>query len=377
MRKWAAVLLMAALAMQLTGCYDAVDLGDQIFAINLALDKGETKALRLTMQYPQITPVGKEGADSGGGNSDLKKDGYLIEQVEGDDLSACLTLMRMVTPRKMDLMQLRGIFISETLANSRVTVQECLSALLSTHNARPTATVFLTRGRAEDVLSAQVPLFGARLSKSQSAQSSQLQEQGVIPASPLNTFYYCFATPGCSAVAVLTAVNGMQYISAPSSQGTQATSYLAGDVPRNTVGTTDYCGCAVFGDEDLMFLDGYETQLLNLMLGKLRELNMEIGGRTVSLYFPRAPRIKVKPLDPDGPRIAIRVPVLCDVPDAAPYTQRLIDDLATLLLKLQQRKMDPVDFAQRARVSALTLEDWGAMDWPALYARAVFDISIA
>ena len=42
------LLILALLTTQ--GCYDAVDLNEQLFAVNLALDKGESAALRLTLQ---------------------------------------------------------------------------------------------------------------------------------------------------------------------------------------------------------------------------------------------------------------------------------------------------------------------------------------
>ena len=87
------LLLLVLLLLPLSGCFDAMDLGDQIFAVNLALDTGETHALRLTMQFPQITPVGKEASSAAGQDSELSRDGYTIEQVEGDSLSECLTLI--------------------------------------------------------------------------------------------------------------------------------------------------------------------------------------------------------------------------------------------------------------------------------------------
>ena len=55
-------LAMVMLILPLTGCSSGIDLDEQIFAINMALDTGATKTLRLTVQYPQITPVGKESS---------------------------------------------------------------------------------------------------------------------------------------------------------------------------------------------------------------------------------------------------------------------------------------------------------------------------
>ena len=167
--------LLALLLLPLSGCFDAVDMGDQVFAVNLALDTGKGNALRLTVQFPQITPTGKAEGSSGGEESGLAKDGYLIEQVEGEDFSACMALLRMVTPRSVDLNQLRGVFLSEALSARPELLRGSLASILTAHGARPTAYVFLTRGRAEDVLAEQTPLFGARLSKSQAAQTRELK----------------------------------------------------------------------------------------------------------------------------------------------------------------------------------------------------------
>ena len=45
-KKRLVVGLLALLLLPLSGCFDAVDMGDQIFAVNLALDTGKGNALR-------------------------------------------------------------------------------------------------------------------------------------------------------------------------------------------------------------------------------------------------------------------------------------------------------------------------------------------
>ena len=52
--------LLTLCLLPLAGCYDAVDLNEQIFAVNLALDIGDDAPLCLTVQYPQIVPNGRE-----------------------------------------------------------------------------------------------------------------------------------------------------------------------------------------------------------------------------------------------------------------------------------------------------------------------------
>ena len=371
MRRVLALGMMLALLM-LSGCYDATDLGERIFAINLALDTGEGAALRLTVQYPRITPVGQE-PDEGG--DALERNGYLIEQVEGESLTACMEVLAMVTPRQVSLMQLRGVYLSEALAGERALLSESLTALVGGYEARSAASVYVTRGRAEDILLEKIPLFGARLSKSQAAQNSALLEQGVIPFAPLNRFYHSLLNPERSAVAVLAAVNVMQYVNTPPSMGVQATAVLAGELPRNTVDKVDLCGSAVLGEEELLFLDGYETQLYDLLTGYLRRMELTVAGETVRLEFPRPPAIKVE-MGGEEPVIRVKLYVRCEEAEAGTYTARLQQDVLGLLLKLQQHGLDPVGIADRARMRALTIADWQAMDWPAQYPRARFCVEV-
>ena len=368
----ALALGLAAAMLLLSGCYDATDLGDRIFAINLALDTGGGAALRLTVQYPRITPVGQE-PDEGG--DALERNGYLIEQVEGESLTACMEVLTMVTPRQVSLMQLRGVYLSEALAGERELLEESLTALVGSYEARSAASVYLTRGRAEDVLMEKIPLFGARLSKSQAAQNGALLEQGVIPFAPLNRFYHSLLNPERSAVAVLAAVNVMQYIDTAPSAGVQATAYLAGELPRNTVDKVDLCGSAVLGERALVFLDGYETQLYDLLTGYLRRMEITVEGETVRLEFPRPPAIRVE-LGEEAPVVNVRLYVRCEEAQAGKYTERLQQDVLGLLLKLQQHGLDPVGIADRARMKALTIAQWQEMDWQALYPRARFCVEL-
>lgn len=370
--------LLALLLLPLSGCFDAVDMGDQVFAVNLALDTGKGNALRLTVQFPQITPTGKAEGSSGGEESELAKDGYLIEQVEGENFSACMALLRMVTPRSVDLNQLRGVFLSEALSARPELLRRSLASILTAHGARPTAYVFLTRGRAEDVLAEQTPLFGARLSKSQAAQTRELTQRGVAPQITLSTFYARLTTPGRSAAAALCAVNGMQYLDSPPPHGAQYTAYLAGELSRNTANAVDICGSAVFAEDEVFYLDGYETQLCNLLSGEMKRISLVLDGRAAAIQLKCAPRLSVRlPESPEEPPvIRVRAAVRCDEADAGKYVDALRQDVASLLIKCQQWGADPVGFCERARMRVWTLMDWEALDWPELYRKAVFEIDI-
>ena len=361
------LLMLMILALLTTqGCYDAVDLNEQIFAVNLALDKGESAALRLTLQVPQVTPTGMQPAQT---DSDLQKNGYVLHKVEGDTLSECLQLMHMVMPRRLSLMHLRGVYISEAAAQDEELLHECLAVLDDAQTVRTSALLYITRGDAQAVLQAQLPLFGARLSKAQQAQSKALLAQGVIPEASLKGFAQALGQPCGAAVAVLAAVNGQ----VPEDTA-QPAAYLAGELPRITADRVDLCGSALIGKEGLVLLNGYETQLMNLLRGDIKELTMTIDGRPTTLTLRRKPHIRVR-TGVEAPCIEITLSArIQDAPNDG-LTEAFCQDILSLLLKLQQNGLDPLNLTGRAKVHALMLAQWEAMDWKEAYRKAIWSVS--
>ena len=365
------LLILMILALLTTqGCYDAVDLNEQIFAVNLALDKGETAALRLTLQVPQVTPTGKDPAQT---DSDLQKNGYVLHKVEGDTLSDCLQLMHMVTPRKLSLLQLRGVYLSQAIAQDEELLPSCLAVLNDARTVRASALIYLTRGDAQEVLQAQLPLFGARLSKAQQAQSRALLDQGVIPAASLKHFAQALSEPCAAAVAILAAVNDPSPDETVQSSSLPA-AHLAGELPRITADRVDVCGSALVGRNGLILLDGYETQLMNLLHGDIKTLTLTAENRQVQLTLRRKPRIRVQ-TDGTVPRIELKLSVRIHDADSDRLTESFYQDILSLLLKLQQNGLDPLNLTGRARARTLTLAQWEAMEWERLYPAAEWTLS--
>lgn len=367
-KRLTALMLLCILA--LTGCYDAVDLNEQLFAVNLALDKGENAALRLTVQTPQIVPTGKEPVQT---DSDLQKNGYVLQQVEGETLSECLHLMRMVTPRSLSLMQLRGVYLSKAIAADGERLRESIAVLSDARIVRSSAQVYVTNGRAEDVLKAQLPLFGTRLSKAQAAQVTSLQTLGVIPSAPLKRFCTELNRTGTGALAVLAAVNEQGLSQAADANGASSAALYAGELPRRTADTVDLCGSVLIGQEGLLFLDGYETQLLNLLHGDLKSITLRKSAEEAGIELRSAPRIRVR-MDGETPLISIKMPVRTDSSQSEQFTQILYHDALALLLKLQQNGLDAIGLADRARTGALTYTEWEEMAWEENYRKAVWEI---
>lgn len=389
------VLLASCLCLlHLCACQDARAANGQIPALNAALDMGETRRIRFTVQLPEI---GKSGSGNGAESVDppkqmddeLLQNGYVLTQVEGDSMADCLTLLAAALPRDVTFLHLRGLYFSESFAKNGP-LYETLSLLLQSRLLRPGATGFLCLGRAEDVLKSTGPALGTRLSKSQDSRFQELESMSLVPYAPLSDLFSRMQSHGQDAVAVLAACNNQNALSVPVNSDQQPAQYLAGELPYKSVLPVSYLGAAVFnGTQPALFLNGYETQLLNLCLGDFEQgiLNAHDTSSThaVALEAHKPPRIHVD-LTGDAPLICLSLTLegsaLSDglVIDKSLLESRveaqLLEDVSALLLRLQQAGCDPVDFAGRARLHALTFADWDRINWPEQYPRAKFCVTV-
>lgn len=394
------LLLPSLLALSLCGgCQDARAASSQILALNVGLDVGESRAIRLTVQLPE---VGSSGSGGGGGSDSpsgsdtpsrvdqsLVQNGYVLTQVEGDTVADCLTMLTTALPREVTFLHIRGLYFSESFARSGQLFQ-ALTALLQPRLTRPGATVYLCLGRAEDVLKAQTPFLGTRLSKSQDSRQQELQSISVVPDALLVEVYNRLLGQGADAVAVLAAVNNGNAMEASLGGGEQPADYLAGELPYNSISPMSYFGSAVFrGAQPALFLTGYETQLMNLCLGNFQQGTIEVrdesAGRSLSLHQNKAPSISVD-LDGETPLVRIRLEleasayVNTQLEDPQLLRQRaealLTEDLTQLLLRLQQAGCDPLDLEGHARMHALTNRQWQQMEWDLAYPTACFSVQV-
>ncbi len=394
------VPLLLCLLLALTGCQDARGASSQLPALNLGLDAGESHALRLTVQLPQIGQSGSggsgggsdgSGGSTGGSNVDpeLLQKGYVLTQTEGETVEECLTLLSAALPREVTFLHLRGLYISESYAKSDH-LTATLSSLIQSRKLRPGAAVYLCLGRAEDVLKALSPSLGTRLSKSLDSRLEELQSKSLIPDAYLTQVYEHMLGQGADAVAVLAAVNNKSGMEAALPGGLQPADRLAGELPYNSVNPVSFFGAAVFrGVKPTLYLSGYETQLMNLCMGRFEQGDLELAGdageETLALKQTRAPRLTVD-MSEQEPFISLSLQV-----EASSYAgafsgdpallraraqAQLEEDILNLLLRLQQAGCDPMDLEGAARMHTLTFAQWREMEWDTRYPLARFSVQV-
>lgn len=259
-------LLPSLLALCLCGgCQDARAASSQILALNVGLDVGETRAIRLTVQLPE---VGSSGSGGGGGSDSpsgsdtpsrvdqsLVQNGYVLTQVEGDTVADCLTMLTTALPREVTFLHIRGLYFSESFARSGQLFQ-ALTALLQPRLTRPGATVYLCgqgRGRAQGAnplsghAAIQIPGFPPAGAAVHLRRTRRPAGGGVQPPSGPRR--------GCGG-----RVGGGQQRQRHGSlpwRRRAAADYLAGELPYNSISPVSYFGSAVFrGAQAALFLTG-------------------------------------------------------------------------------------------------------------------------
>lgn len=392
-----ALCLCAAMALPLGGCWDSRELSQQIFALSLGLDAGETLPLRLTVLMPGIdqSGSGKQGSSHAEGNGpsiidqSLYLNGYVLAQAEGNDLLECLDVLNATTTRALSLSQLRDFYISESIAKSDLLFSS-LASIIHSRQVRPMALIYVCLGRAEDVLRMENPTFGSRLSKTITAEIESLQEASVISILPISEFYGRLLSAGGDAYGILTAVNTMGYIQETAPRGAQSASRYAGELPVNITNPIQMYGTALFHSSRMVgMLDGYETQLLNMCLGDFKRGDILVqdaaGNMKLGLQQLRPPKIKVQ-MQGERPVISVDVKLAAStyadplVQDFLLVQQRatslIQNDLTNLLLKLQALQTDPINFTGHARKNVLTLQEWDQFGWQEKYMQAGFSVSV-
>ncbi|MDF2989091.1 MAG: germination protein Ger(x)C family, partial [Eubacterium sp.] len=127
MKKKLSLLILCCLIISLTasGCFDAAEVDDEVYALNLGLDKGITNKLRLTIQYPTYKSGGGGGGqgqddNKGGMGGSNEAPGSNTHTIEASTILEALDMYGMAISRRVSLMHAKNLIISEELAKSGI-----------------------------------------------------------------------------------------------------------------------------------------------------------------------------------------------------------------------------------------------------------------
>jgi spore germination protein KC len=70
MRKVVAAFILIILMLNLTSCYDAIEINNMLHVVAIGVDRGVSDKWRLTLQFPTIKGSGGGSQSSGGGGQE-------------------------------------------------------------------------------------------------------------------------------------------------------------------------------------------------------------------------------------------------------------------------------------------------------------------
>ena len=374
MNRFFLFLLLTVLALLLSGCTDSHQVENQAFVIVLGVDRGESGALRLTVQLPKISNGQDTGGESGSGGSSGK---YFPLSVEAQDYEHALERLSWAVPRDMNLSQIKMIAISEDLAREEG-CRELLFDIAKTERLFTAAELVVCEGSAKDFVSALTPLLGTRLSTDIESTLDHYLGLGIIPDASLANLNYLnhsvYSDP-LTAYALLEKDKAVPTASALSGSLDEISNSFESEFP------TRYLGAAIFVDGRLQgIFSGDQAILTNLITDTLHSFRYICSGESLEFSPIGNTDIAVDTsAEPVRIRLKIRLAISMqqDMPPDAEIIETLTRDMHKVIAYAQELGAEPFGFANAAARNFLTLKEWQAYDWRSHFRDAEIEIKLS
>lgn len=403
------IILLLFLVTTLTGCYDAREIDDEVYALAIGIDKGIDNKVRVSIQYP----IYKSGSEGGGGEKgqDSEKKGESSSSVSGTNIHTidassileAIDMFGMFISRRVSLMHAKELIFSEAFA--REGVEKYLAPMARFRDTRRTMAIIVTKGTAVDYLKENKPDIGESLAKSMELIGSQVKNTGLFPRAIFGDFYTSIVSTFGQSFAVYSGVNNFDKLlpetSAPSSPPLVTDKgFLPGEIPREGVTKREFAGTAVFeGDKMIGTLDSYETRFFLMIIGQYRSGIIDIKDKespqdviVLDTRPSRSPQVKGH-FENGKPVIDLKVRLEADIgsiqsrinyeninklqqlnKQAEEYIK---ENLVKVINKVQkQYKSDIFHFGQKFAGYFSTIQEWEKYNWLSHFPDAKVNVSV-
>lgn len=402
MRRALAVLLPALLLLS-TGCWDRRDPEAVAWATAVGIDKGPSGNYIFSFQIPVIT-----GAAGGSGGVQASKGTQVdVYAVASPDLVTAMSASQAFVARRVTLVHARALIIGEDVA--REDVGPAIGAATRYREFRRNLTILVSKGRAYDFLKNARPRLEANASRWYDLLQQSAQETGLVAPTRIHEFVLEMERRGVGARATLVAYRpdldaGSEEIQMPERADGEPPPVpgdtQAGRVPRIQELPVEFMGTAVFKGAKLAgYLDGNETRMLALLRGDLRQAyvsltNPHFPTRRLALRIKgeHKPHLRVK-RQGNQVSVAFTVPVEGELVSTggdgdfitpqnearlnASVAKQLQTRMEAVLEKtLHQWGTDLYYISNQLTTSFWSIPDWEAFDWGQRVSQVAFSVQV-
>lgn len=148
------LLAIVLLVSTLTGCWDRIEVNDLSVITAAAVDKKDDQTIEFSVQVNVPAAAGKQMGDSGDGPSEKSKP--LVRSAVGNTIAESLSKLQKKLSRQLFWGQCKIFIFGEALA--REGVRSHLDFILREPTVRGNSNLFVSHGKAKDVLTLIPPL---------------------------------------------------------------------------------------------------------------------------------------------------------------------------------------------------------------------------
>ncbi|NLK90175.1 MAG: Ger(x)C family spore germination protein [Clostridiales bacterium] len=401
MRKVVAAFILIILMLNLTSCYDAIEINNMLHVVAIGVDRGVSDKWRLTLQFPTIKGSGGGSQSSGGGGQEE----YTHVTIDAPSFFAGINMLNASLPRRLTFMHAQIIVFSEELAKSGL-IDEYITSIHRFREIRQSAHMLIVKGKADEFLKENEPFIGNLVAKSFQMLINESNNTGFFPRVTLEDFYSGLKSSYRQPIATLTAINdfkSFQKEGEPWETGFKTGGdYIAGKLPRIGKNKIELFGTALFdggtmvgelsGDETrymLMVRDEFERGFFTMKDPKEQEMIIALDVRG-----PTKPKIKVT-LDDTVPVIHLKMHLNADILAIQSgvnyehpklkvllekeFQQIIKNGIEKVVRKCQNLNTDVFMFGDHAIKNFLTIDDLENYNWNSHFedAKVTVEVKVA
>lgn len=270
----------------LTGCYDALEIDDEVYTLAIGIDKGTNNKIRLTIQYPVYksesggeSKGGGQTGDKGKGGGQNTVSGTNVETIETSSIIGGLDIFGMSISRRVSLMHTKLLIFSEEFAKEGVS--RYLSPISRFRETRGEMNILVVQGKAEDYMKENKTNIGESLAKAIELMMEQSGNTSFFPRVTFNKFYRNTISTFEQGYAAYAGVNDFSKLSSESKTDVPPLEtdkgFSPGNLPREGITKREYAGTAVFnGGKMVGTLNSSETRYFMMITGDFKRGILEL-----------------------------------------------------------------------------------------------------
>lgn len=404
LKKTIAMLLVIAISAALiTGCFDAREIDDEVYAISVGVDKGISSKVRLTIQYPTYKSGGGSESKKGstGAEKSNEQSGSNVQTIEAPTMLEAIDMFSTATSRRVSLMHAKWVIFSEEFAKQGI--DGYIAGLERYKETRTSMSILVTRGTAEDFIKENQSNIGESLSKSIELLLAQSNYTGFFPNVKFLDFYTALFSPYKCPIALYGGANNFEPKTGTTDGSSQIVSrkgLLPGELQRSGVDKRELAGLAVFnGGKMAGYMDAYETASYLMIIGEYSGGKISIPDKyspedaiVFDVHKSRNPKVKAyfkdgKPVIDLNIKLEAEVYVIQSRVDyehlaladelESQIEEYVLEGIKHTIKKSQKElKTDIFGFGYWMAGNFFTIEDWESYNWLSHYPEAIVNVTL-